>query len=274
MPRVQKLVTRTDTAGTSEPRSYADVCLVQRTLAVLRCANRLKQITVRSISEDCSIPPSSVVRILETLCADGYLTHISRRGGYSLTSKVKSLSSGFHSKSLTMEILKPVVDGLTKEYLWPFAMATLDTDAMVVQYSSIPLSPLAHVRSTLHKRASLISRAHGLAYMAFCSSRERNLLMKLALERDFAEDRIVSSNYQWRKVLRQTRQSGYATRLSKADPFTNSLAVPICTEPGSVIATIGVTYFRKVAKRSQIDRMLTSLKREAASAAEAIRQRM
>lgn len=258
----------------SKPRSYADVSLVQRTLAVLECANRLEQITVRNISDDCAIPPSSVVRILETLCAEGYLTHISRRGGYSLTSKVKSLSAGYHSKSLIVEVLKPVVDGLTKEFLWPFAVATLDHNAMVVQYSSIPLSPLAHVRSTLHKRASLISRAHGLAYMAFCSSRERSLLLRLALKRDFLEDQIVSSNYQWRRALRQTRKAGFATRLSKADPFTNSLAVPIMIEPGHLVATIGVTYFRKVVKRPQIALMVGALRREAMFAAEAIRQRM
>ncbi len=263
-----------EVAGTMmERRSYADVSLVQRTLAVLQCANRLDMITVRQISEQCGIPPSSVVRILETLCAEGYLAQVSRRGGYSLTSKVKSLSCGFHSKSLVVEVLKPVVDGLTKEFLWPFAVATLDQNAMVVQYSSIPLSPLAHVRSTLHKRASLISRAHGVAYMASCSNRERSLLLRLALERDFAEDHVIGSNYQWRKILRQTRKAGYATRLSKADPFTNSLAVPILLGPGVVVATIGVTYFRKVVKRSQIEVMIAALKREAAAAAAAINER-
>src|SRR6476620_2547264 len=103
-----KLAKGSESTGIAEPRSYADVSLVQRTLAVLECANRLNLITVRGISEDCAIPPSSVVRILETLCAEGYLTQISRRGGYALTSKVKSLSAGFHSKSLIMEVLQPV----------------------------------------------------------------------------------------------------------------------------------------------------------------------
>lgn len=259
--------------GAGKRRSYADVSLVQRTLAVLECANKLGLITVGKISEECGIPASSVVRILETLCAEGYVTHISRRGGYSLTSKVKALSAGYHSKSLVVDVLRPVVDALTKEFLWPFAVATLDHDAMVVQYSSIPLSPLAHVRSTLHKRTSLISRAHGLAYMAFCNSRERRLLLKLALERHFHEDEIVATNYQWRTVLRTTRKSGYAGRLSKADPFTNSLAVPVVVEPGQVLATIGVTYFRRVVKQAQIGQMVAALKRESVAAASAIRER-
>ncbi|TPJ57495.1 helix-turn-helix domain-containing protein [Mesorhizobium sp. B2-6-1] len=276
MPVVTPQPQETDeeSPSSSKRRSYADVSLVQRTLAVLECANRLELITVQRISDECAIPPSSVVRILETLCAEGYFEHVSRRGGYSLTSKVKALSAGYHSKSLIVEVVKPAVDALTKEYLWPFAAATLEHNAMVVQYSSIPLSPLAHVRSTLHKRASLISRAHGLAYMAFCSSRERTLLLRLALERDFEEDKIVSTNYQWRKALRMTRKTGYASRLSRADPFTNSLAVPIVVEPGHVVATIGVTYFRRVVKRSQITVMADALRAEASSAADAIRRRM
>ena len=259
--------------GAGKRRSYADVSLVQRTLAVLECANKLELITVGKISEECDIPASSVVRILETLCAEGYVTHISRRGGYALTSKVKSLSAGYHSKSLVVDVLRPVVDGLTKEFLWPFAVATLDHNAMVVQYSSIPLSPLAHVRSTLHKRTSLISRAHGLAYMAFCSSRERSLLLRLALERHFHEDEIVATSYQWRKVLRTTRRFGYASRLSDADPFTNSIAVPVVVNPGQVLATIGVTYFRRVVKQAQLGQMVNALKREAVSAAAEIRER-
>ncbi len=277
MPRatVHKLETRTDIVKASEQRSYADVCLVQRTLAVLECANRLKQITVSSISEDCGIPPSSVVRILETLCAEGYLTHISRRGGYSLTSKVKSLSAGFHSKSLIMEVLQPVVDGLTKEFLWPFALATLDTDAMVVQYSSIPLSPLAHVRSTLHKRSSLISRAHGVAYMALLQQPRK----KPAGEaRAGAQSRGGSYRREQLPMAQgaETNAASSATRRGCRTPTLSripSRSRSPC-EPGAVIATIGVTYFRKVAKRSQIARMVASLKREAASAAEAIKQRM
>jgi IclR family mhp operon transcriptional activator len=259
-------------SGNSERRSYADVNLVQRTLSVLECINRLALITVGEISRQCSIPAPSVVRILETLCSEGYLTHVSRRGGYALTTKIRQLSAGCQRSSIVVETLRPIADRLTKDHLWPFAVATLEQDAMVIQYSSIPLSPLAHVRSTLHKRVSLISRAHGLAYLAFCSSKERALLLKLALERNFIEDRITSSNLQWRRILRQTRRNGYAMRITNADPFTNSIAVPIIVEPGSVMATLGMTYFRSVVKQSQIEQMASALKKAAEEAAGIIRE--
>jgi len=255
-------------------RSYADVNLVKRTLSVLASINRLKLITVSAISNDCKIPSSSVIRILETLCNEGYLIKISRRGGYAVTSKVKLLSSGFNINSIIFEIVQPILDRLTKEYLWPFAVATLETNNMVIQYSSIPSSPLAHVKSTLNKRLSLLSRAHGLAYIAFCNINERKLLIKLALELNNLEDRVISSNYQWRRLIRQTRKLGYATRISKIDETTNTIAIPIYLQEGYVIATIGVTYFKKAVKTDKIDRMINSLKKEIAFTVEEIKLRI
>ena len=255
-------------------RSYADVNLVKRTLSVLASINRLKLITVSAISNDCKIPSSSVIRILETLCNEGYLIKISRRGGYAVTSKVKLLSSGFNINSIVFEIVQPILDRLTKEYLWPFAVATLETNNMVIQYSSIPSSPLAHVKSTLNKRLSLLSRAHGLAYIAFCNKNERKLLMKLALELNNLEDRVISSNYQWRRLIRQTRKLGYATRISKIDETTNTIAIPIYLQEGYVIATIGVTYFKKAVKNDTINRMINSLKKEIAFTVEEIKLRI
>ena len=69
-----------DQSPRADRRSYANVLLVQRVLAVLQTVNKLTHITVRAISDECGIPGPSVVRILETLCAEGFLVHMSRRG--------------------------------------------------------------------------------------------------------------------------------------------------------------------------------------------------
>lgn len=98
------------------------------------------------------------------------------------------------------------------------------------------------------------------------------MLLKLALVRDFIEDDVISSNFQWRKILRKIRSNGHAMRLTNADPFTNSIAVPIIVEPGSVRATLGMTYFRSVVKQTQIEKMASALKQAAEEAAQAIRE--
>lgn len=258
----------------ADRRSYANVLIVQRVLAVLQTMNKLTTITVKAISEDCGIPGPSVVRILETLCAEGFLVHMSRRGGYALTSRICTLSAGYHGTPLIVEILKAHVDELTRFHSWPFSVATLDRDSMVVQYSSIPLSPLAHVRSTFHKRLSLLSRAHGLAYLASCSSVERRHLVRLAVEADNPEDRVIGSARAWRALIRQTRARGYALRVTDVDQFTQSIAVPIVLECGRVIATLGMTFFRRVVREAQYADYAAVLKLTASAAADRIREEL
>jgi IclR family mhp operon transcriptional activator len=259
------------TSAQAHQRSYANVILVERVLAVLQSINRLPTITVQAISRECDIPPSSVIRILETLCAEGFLIHVSRRGGYVLTSKVKLLSAGFHGSPLVVEVLQSYADALTRKHLWPLSVATLEHDAMVVQYSSIPLSPHAHVRTTLHKRLSLISRAHGLAYLAFCSSAERHRLARIAVKAKRPEDAVVSSARDWRSLIHQARRRGYAVRAAKVDPLTCTIAVPIMIEPRRVVATLGMTFFRSVVREPQIASYASALTSVAAVASERLR---
>jgi IclR family mhp operon transcriptional activator len=256
----------------AERRSYSNVLLVQRVLRVLEAVNKLPNITVKAIHDECGIPSPSVVRILETLCAEGFLVHMSRRGGYVLTSRIGTLSAGYHGTPQVVEVLRAHVDELTRFHLWPFSVATLDRDAMVVQYSSIPLSPLAHVRTTYHKRLSLLSRGHGLAYLAFCNRIERRHLLRLAVARHSPDDHVITSARDWRELVRTTRRRGFAVRATDVDSFTQTLAVPIMPEPGRVIGTLGMTFFRSVVRESQFADYASVLKITAAAAAERIRQ--
>ncbi len=255
-------------------RSYANVLLVQRVLAVLQAVNKLQAITVKGISDECGIPASSVVRILETLCAERFLVHVSRRGGYALASRICTLSSGFHGTPLVVEKLKSHVDELTRFHLWPFSVATLDRDAMVVEYSSIPLSPLAHARTTFHKRLSLLSRAHGLAYVSFCNSTERRHLLRAAWAANNPDDRVLAGAHSVRHLIGATRRRGYALRASDLDLSTQTIAVPILVEPGRVIATLGMTFFRSVVREPKIAEYAAVLKLTAAAAVERIREEL
>lgn len=257
---------------TEERRSYDNLVLVQRVLAVLTAVNKLPIITIKGISDECGIPRSSVVRIVETLCAEGFLVHISRSAGYALASKIRTLSSGFHGAPLIVEVLKAYADDLTRSCLWPCSVATLERDAMVIQYSSIPLSPFAHVRTTMHKRLSLLSRAHGLAYVAFCSSMERHRLVRLAVSLANPEDRIIANGHYWRRLITQTRRRGYSLRASEVDSFTRTIAVPIETEPGRVVATLGMTFFRSVVREAQLRELAHELKAASVAASGRVRE--
>src|SRR5690606_21548041 len=110
----------------------------------------------------------TIVRLLRVMEARGYVTRLERGAGYCLSSRALSLSGGFGSVSRLIEASAAPLDALTARILWPTAMAALERDHMVVRYSTIPNSPFSHKHSTMNHRLSILHRAHGRAYLAFC----------------------------------------------------------------------------------------------------------
>jgi IclR family mhp operon transcriptional activator len=258
-------------ADRKRQRSYDNVSQIERALAVLETANRLPSITVSALSKECAIPRPSVVRILETLCDLGFLEQLAPRGRYVLNSRVRALSAGFHDTQLAVEVLRPFADTLTREHLWPVSVATLEDHAMVVRYSTIPRSPLAHARTTLFKRLSLMTRAHGVAYVSFCRSTERHHLIRLARDAGSLDEAGPANSLEWRRMIMQCRERGYALRRARVDPSTATIAVPVLSGEWRVEATLGMTFFRKAVQERQIVELAAVLKAAAAAAAERLR---
>ncbi len=227
--------------------------------------------SVQRISLETDIPKPSVMRIVGTLAHCGLVKQLSRRAGYYLTSKVVALSAGFYGLPAVIEVGAPFADALTRELLWPSAIATLDVDAMVVRYSTIPFSPYAHVSSTMNKRLSLFERAHGRAYLAFCSQAERESLLHAI---DAANGRNAASPPDRRKLLwalKVARKAGYAKRAVNLDPKTSTIAVPIYSAK-AVCATIGLTFFSAVVDKNTESVLAHRLIESAASIGEALRR--
>jgi len=226
-------------------RSGGSIGAVIKTINVMKVLSHDQVASVEHLSRETGIPKPSIMRILRTLTYCGLVKQISRRAGYCLTSQVLSLSAGFYGLPEVIEFGAPFCDALTQELLWPTAIATLDVDAMVVRHSTIPISPYAHVRSTMNKRLSLTDRAHGRAYLAFCGQAERESLLRLA---DATAQRPSFSSrppFDRRKLLwhlKAARRAGYAKRALDLEPQTSSIAVPIFANK-SVRATLGMTFF-------------------------------
>ncbi len=68
---------------------------ISRALCVLAALNQRPVTTVEELHHDTGIPKSTLIRLLQTLVADGYVEQVTRRGGYRLCAKVLTLTSGF-----------------------------------------------------------------------------------------------------------------------------------------------------------------------------------
>ncbi len=224
--------------------SYEPLKSARRVLDVLLALNRAPVTSIRELHAATDIPKPTLVRILETLIDAGFVARDANRAGYQVTSAVTGLSAGFHGEPMVVEVAAPLARALTVDILWPVAIATLDVDAMVVRYSTIPDSPLAHVHTTLNKRLSLVARAHGRAYLAFCPEDERRILLDMVARSQAPEDRAARAPKAIARVLREVRDNGYALRDPAVDPQTSTMAVPVM-RGDRVVATVGATFFTR-----------------------------
>lgn len=225
--------------------SSPPVRAIVRAISILRALNRQPISTLDILHTETGIPKSSIVRLLRTLEGEGLVRHAPQHGAYYLTSAVKALSAGYHSEPKIVEAAAPLMDALTRRIKWPLAIAVPAEYAVYVRYSTIPISPLSFLHSSLNMRLSLVSRALGRAYLAFCEDDQRELILKALQASEQPEDAPARDLDTVRAMLAATRERGYATRDPQVRPVSRSLAVPIATTD-RVVATVGITYFSSV----------------------------
>lgn len=218
--------------------------VVVRAFDILRALNRQPVSTVDQLHRQTRIPKSTIVRLLQTLEHEGLVTRAQRYGSYYLTSGVRALASGYHSEPRIVEAAAAVADRLTREHKWPVSVAVHEGDAMVVRYSTIPLSPLSFFHSTINMRLSLVTQALGRAYLAFCDPAAQDALIGMLMQEPDITGNALPSEKSIRAMLADVRERGYALRDPAVRPESSTIAVPIF-EAQRVVATLGLTWFSK-----------------------------
>ena len=224
---------------------------VRRAFHLLHELNRQRVTSVRHLHGATGLPKPTIVRLLDTLIALGYVVNDPRQGGYQVTSLVRSLSAGFHGDPLVVEAARPWAIAFTRKFQWPIAVAVLDRDAVAVRFSTIPDSPLSPFHATINMRLQLMSRALGRAYIAFCPPNERNLLLDMLATSDDPEARPARDRAAALTLLAMIRRVGFAERSAKVEPKSSStIAVPVMLGR-KVLATVGVTYFTSAMPKAE-----------------------
>jgi len=240
-----------------EHRSYPPVKSVCRALDVLRTLNKLQIASVTAIHEETGFPKPTIVRLLETLRAEGYVARDNMCGGYRVTSRVRKLNSGYQGISEIIEVARPLAIDLTQRLQWPIGIGVIDGDAIAIKFWTGAISPWAHTNTVLGLRPDLLTTAMGRAYLAFCPVEEREAhLTRLRADRGraFGEE----EEHGFRTLLEQVACDGYATRDPRTKPFrTTTLAAPI-REGETVHGLISISFFTTAIPRSAIAARIVS----------------
>jgi IclR family mhp operon transcriptional activator len=226
------------------PQRSEKVEAAARTLQLLEELNRHRVAPLDTLHKATGLPKSTIVRLLKSLCAMGYVANDRRQGGYAVTSRVKSLSNGFHGDPLVVEAARPWAIAFTRQHQWPVAIAVRDGTSVAVRFSTIPDSPVSPFHATLNIRLSLLGRALGRAYIAFCSAPERSELLDLMAQSAEPENAFARDRRRALAMLSAIRRQGFAERDPLVEPRSSgTIAVPIIADD-RILATVGMTYFK------------------------------
>lgn len=213
---------------------------IARALRLLDAMNERQPCSLAELNAVTGLPKPTIFRILATLQHEGYVVGEGHLGQYRVTERTRRLGAAYGRKSLLVDVGAPLLRQVTRQIKWPLALGVLDGDAMVVRYSTMPYSPLAVQATTLGHRLGLLESAMGLAYMAFCDTAQREILLDMlraaAPEGRFDEDRHIHAD------LALTRQRGYGLRLAKVSGASATVAVPIIAG-SAILGVLSMTTF-------------------------------
>ncbi|MBW6425089.1 helix-turn-helix domain-containing protein [Rhizobium sp. XQZ8] len=244
---------------------------IERAMNVLQELNQQPINTIAQLHARTKLPKPTLVRILRTLEEAGYVENDTRQGGYQVSALVTSLSSGFHKGPLVVEAGRAWAIAITRKHKWPVAIALPDYDDMIIRFSTVPDSLISPFHSTVNKRLCMLTRAMGLAYLAFLDGEDRNVMIDILQKSDNPENALSHHQDKLLRLLNEVRSNGYATRSSTVEPRnSDTIAVPIIAKSGRVLASLGLTYFKAAfgSEQEARDRYVPILKSAAVAISE------
>ena len=223
--------------------SFEPVNAVVRALDILRLINEFGPISVVDLQKRSAMPKATVLRMVETLIAQGY---VGRSGNalYAPTGKCLLLSSGFDSKASYVKAAEPVLARLRDRIGWPSDFAIHDNDAMLIVLTSSELGVLS-LTGQGAARAPLLRSALGRIYLAHLGPEECRGL----LDRFMPADPLAGTRRQVEKILGEAAERGFATSdetyLDTLYPAgMHAVAVPVLGRKRP-LAALNVLFLRK-----------------------------
>jgi len=242
---------------------YRHVQGLSRGLAILHAINLSPEgwASIAELSASTGLHRTTVRRLLETLQAEGYVRRSASDDSYRLNQKIRQLSDGFTDDEWISEIANPVLGELLQKVVWPSDLCTLDGDSMLVRETTHRFSPLSFHRAMIRQRMPVLFTSAGRAYLAYCSSEERQQILRLLAagndeQANFARNRILVE-----QMLEKVRRVGYATNDGEwnLQLKISAISVPV-RHNGTALASINVVFLKKAMSVAEaVERYLPEL---------------
>ncbi len=221
-------------------RKTTGVPILERTLGLLEYLSQCPAgVALSAISRALKIPKNTTYRMLNTLCARGYVARNEAELTYRLTRKLATLVySSAQDGSLIEKALGPM-RALRDRVKETVVISILDSAEGIVLEQVPGLHPFRFVcdpgtRQPLHASAST------KAILAFLTQEERETHLSGLTYARFTENTITGAAA-FRKELAETRARGYGIDRAEALHGVHCVAAPVLDRQRHPVAAITVT---------------------------------
>ncbi|CAO3436454.1 helix-turn-helix domain-containing protein [Azospirillum doebereinerae] len=250
--------------------SFEPVKAVLRALDVLRLLNEEGPLTTSMLAGRANLPQPTVIRLLETLMAAGYVYKDPETNVYGVTARTLELSRGFDANSRLVQIAKPLIEELRARIGWPSSLAVyVEADnGMSIAYTNREAYGMS-MPGRLGARLPLLVTSVGGAFLSNLPPQERDAILA----------RLKGSHSQWDSdpeywgkldtKIATVQANGYALAEEKYlevvyDSRIWSVAVPVIVE-GRVAAALSTQIIRHAGQpRRLLTQVLPALTQTAA----------
>lgn len=221
--------------GGLNPRDY--VSSLARGLEVLRAFNRTgRKMTLSEVAQETGNTRAGARRILLTLVHEGYAVADGKL--FDLTPQVLELGYSVLSSKGVWDVARPFIDHLSDEIRESVSAAVLDKFDVV------------YVSGTQYHRIISVGITVGARFPAHCTANGRVLLaaqpketwasMIQNIELTKMTDRTVTDRVEFRRVLEDVSEKGWALVDQELEKGLMSIAVPIHSSAGALVGAINV----------------------------------
>lgn len=221
-----------------------------RGLAVLEVLNHARACSLKHLHATTGIAKPTLLRLLRTLAAAGYVRRGMVDGLYRPTVNIRRLGGDMDADARLAEIAAPILDDLRNELGWPSDLAIYHRQAMEIVESSRFRKPFdlpfgimpARDNGPLVYRVPMLLSGLGRVYLAYCTEPARQqILTELAASAD-PNDRLARDRRRVDRIVAATRAQRYGVRDPAYLNDVSAFAVPILGDDG-LLGCINLLWF-------------------------------
>ena len=213
------------------------VSSLARGLQILRAFSRTgRKMTLSQVATETGITRAATRRFLLTLVHEGYAATDGKY--FDLTTQVLELGYAMLSKIDTWEIAKPFLERLSLTIEESVSATVLD-GFDVVYVSCVQFNRIISVGVAVGNRFPASCTASGRVLLAEQPEKDWDAILK-AIKLEPRTKHSIRSKAEFRKALRETRETGYSLVDQELEIGLLSIAIPIRSLSGRTIGAINV----------------------------------